>query len=74
MAGDDRDTSYLGNSDLDMKGLWVTMDLLEDHLERKIDMKIDSLAKKMKHMFADHLKGESTFYTPHLDQNRFFPR
>ena len=73
MAGDDGDTNRLGG-DRDAKGIWVTMGLMEERLERKIDSKIDSLAKEMKQLLAENLQSDSTFHTPYLDQNRVFPQ
>ena len=65
MVGDDGDTSRLGGDELDTKGLWFTMGLLDERLERKID----SLIKEMKQLLTEHLQSESTFHAPYLDWN-----
>ena len=50
------------------------MGLMEERLERKIDSKIDSLAKEMKQLLAEHLQSETSFHTPYPNRNRVFPR
>ena len=74
MVDDIGNSNRSGDGGLDPKSVWVAMDLLEERLDRKLDHKIDTLTKEMRQMFADHVQGESTSHTSHLDRNRFFPR
>ena len=74
MANDIGNSNRSGDGGLDPKSVWVAIDLLEECLDRNLDQKIDTLTKEIRQMFADHVQGESTSHTSHLDWNRFFPR
>ena len=74
MADDIGPFNRSGDGGLDPKSVWVTIDILEERLDRKLDQKIDTLTKEMRQMFADHVPGESANHTPHLDRTRVFPR